>query len=643
VAVAEDVGRAPVPTVKGASNAGRGGTPVGVAGPAGRGGVAGRGGGTASAGAPVRPGALGRGAVPAGPVGAAGLGSGPEGEGCGRRGVPFCGGGRWAAKGRRSALVSDGFSAGMPVRRAVGDGRSPGRGGTTLDAIRSPLRSCDPPPGAAGLSGKRAEGRRSPVPDADRPVPGSCIPDPGTPGALGKPAEGRPPPEPDAPGPAVDGTSAPGADRSALQSYFSRPDAAALSGKRAEGRRSPVPDAIRPPPRSCAPLPGAPGVPGKRADGRPPPVADAVRSPLRSCVQRSGAPGAPGKRAGGRPSPVPGVPGPVVGVPRPVVGGASADPAGVRPGRLPDVVSRPAVGGASGKRAEAGGGGGVVGSVPRWAGGREFGKRGRWPKAEGAAVGRASPVPRPPRGGVGPEPPAADDAPVPSGTFRSLSRARVPSVTADSPRAEGPDAAASPRLKSLRLKSRRRESSRTVSPRTDPRGPPSAPRGPVPRAAFAPRAVPNAASGTASGTASGAPPSVSCLVPAGSLPPSVSPTGAAGTASPGCVTGFGGCGGLGGRGGTGAWRASVLMRPPFPRARAVARARPSSLPRPARTRCHRARIPVRANRHPGSMPGPGSSAPFRRTCASLYGLPARAREPVRRARGICPERPPTLR
>jgi hypothetical protein len=566
VAVAEDVGRAPVPTVKGASNAGRGGTPVGVAGPAGRGGVAGRGGGTASAGAPVRPGALGRGAVPAGPVGAAGLGSGPEGEGCGRRGVPFCGGGRWAAKGRRSALVSDGFSAGMPVRRAVGDGRSPGRGGTTLDAIRSPLRSCDPPPGAAGLSGKRAEGRRSPVPDA-----------------------------------------------------------------------------IRPPPRSCAPLPGAPGVPGKRADGRPPPVADAVRSPLRSCVQRSGAPGAPGKRAGGRPSPVPGVPGPVVGVPRPVVGGASADPAGVRPGRLPDVVSRPAVGGASGKRAEAGGGGGVVGSVPRWAGGREFGKRGRWPKAEGAAVGRASPVPRPPRGGVGPEPPAADDAPVPSGTFRSLSRARVPSVTADSPRAEGPDAAASPRLKSLRLKSRRRESSRTVSPRTDPRGPPSAPRGPVPRAAFAPRAVPNAASGTASGTASGAPPSVSCLVPAGSLPPSVSPTGAAGTASPGCVTGFGGCGGLGGRGGTGAWRASVLMRPPFPRARAVARARPSSLPRPARTRCHRARIPVRANRHPGSMPGPGSSAPFRRTCASLYGLPARAREPVRRARGICPERPPTLR
>ncbi|GAB1330624.1 hypothetical protein ACE1SV_49630 [Streptomyces sennicomposti] len=105
----------------------------------------------------------------------------------------------------------------------------------------------------------------------------------------------------------------------------------------------------------------------------------------------------------------------------------------------------------------------------------------------------------------------------------------------------------------------------------------------------------------------------------------------------------GGGGGSEGRGGMGAWRASVLMHPPFPRARAaswraaVLVAPPGSEASSPGTHTRTDEVPSRLN----STAATGAS--FRRTCASLYGLNPGGREPGRRPRGIYPERPPTLR
>lgn len=108
--------------------------------------------------------------------------------------------------------------------------------------------------------------------------------------------------------------------------------------------------------------------------------------------------------------------------------------------------------------------------------------------------------------------------------------------------------------------------------------------------------------------------------------------------------GSGGRGGTSGRGGIEARRASVLMHPPFPLARAVVLVRGPSCAcpgGPVRTRWSvQARIPARRKRHPGADRRP---EPSLRACASLYGLLPSEREPVRDRRGICPEHPPTLR
>ncbi|BCM71314.1 hypothetical protein EASAB2608_06648 [Streptomyces sp. EAS-AB2608] len=188
----------------------------------------------------------------------------------------------------------------------------------------------------------------------------------------------------------------------------------------------------------------------------------------------------------------------------------------------------------SGKRAEAGGGGGVTGSG---ASGTAEG-RGRWARAAGTACGRG------PRG-----------------------------VKTDG------------------------SSSGSSSGDGGTEGIGGRPAGVPVRSASAPRAGP-------------APPPV----------PAVAPAASAGLA-----------GGVEGRGGIGACRASVLMHPPFPRARAASSyaGRPAARPRPVRrtlyARSFRARIPVRPDPHPGSHGRPGA---FRRTCASLYGLSGTGTEPV---------------
>lgn len=113
---------------------------------------------------------------------------------------------------------------------------------------------------------------------------------------------------------------------------------------------------------------------------------------------------------------------------------------------------------------------------------------------------------------------------------------------------------------------------------------------------------------------------------------------------------------LGGRGGGRRWvwwawryRSVPRFRTHAPPVSSRPRARPSvrgpsswrSTPvRAMRSAPSRARIPVRAVRHPGAAGRPDR---FRRTFASLYGLPPAEREPVGAPRGICPERPPTLR
>ncbi len=112
-----------------------------------------------------------------------------------------------------------------------------------------------------------------------------------------------------------------------------------------------------------------------------------------------------------------------------------------------------------------------------------------------------------------------------------------------------------------------------------------------------------------------------------------------GPSSP-AVGGWAGLGGVAGRGGIEARRASVLMHPPFPHVRAV---RSCAGPRRSRRQKRRpsghayphgrAGIPARRRR----------GRPALRACASLYGLFLGEREPVHQAGGICPERPPTLR
>lgn len=105
-------------------------------------------------------------------------------------------------------------------------------------------------------------------------------------------------------------------------------------------------------------------------------------------------------------------------------------------------------------------------------------------------------------------------------------------------------------------------------------------------------------------------------------------------------------GGRDGRGGKEACRGSVVMHPPFPRApgRLLVR-EPWSLRsfagrRVRRGRSPRAGIPVRADRHPGAAYAALAVPPYVRVTLRL-GPVGTGTSP--RARGICPERPPTLR
>lgn len=334
--------------------------------------------------------------------------------------------------------------------------------------------------------------------------------------------------------------------------------------------------------------------------------------------------GSPGKRVVALPAPVPALPDASSAEPRPPEGPGpcvvdapaerpatpprvSADapgtvarlpPAGSDvPGPVPGRVSLPTVGGASGKRAEAAGGGSVAGGgvaggvVLRREGGRKSGKRGResvaaWaPSAPGPERGDWKPVPYPAR------------------SFVSGPAAPPPVATGEEPPTpEAPEPAEAPRGEAFRLEA----------------------AGPV----DAPRAC-----------ADVPPPSVGRVAPAagaGSLGgPSVAGAGVSGSPSP--PVGPTGCGG------TGAWRASVLMHPPFPRARAVSPgtvvlvAPPGADSSSPDTHTRTSEPPSRLNA------AAGITSWFRRACASLYGLPRPRREPVREARGICPEHPPTLR
>ncbi|GGS97435.1 hypothetical protein GCM10010240_33470 [Streptomyces griseoviridis] len=101
-----------------------------------------------------------------------------------------------------------------------------------------------------------------------------------------------------------------------------------------------------------------------------------------------------------------------------------------------------------------------------------------------------------------------------------------------------------------------------------------------------------------------------------------------GGTTPAAGAGAEGDAGRGGRGGTEAGRASVLMHPPFPRARAVLVGGPSPAARPGAdtpapgTYPHdRTAIPA-----PDTGPWPGR---LRRACASLYGVTPYRGEPVR--------------
>lgn len=256
-------------------------------------------------------------------------------------------------------------------------------------------------------------------------------------------------------------------------------------------------------------------------------------------------------------------------------------------------------GGVSGKRAEAGGGGGVL----------EFRGPDRASVSEGAG-GRASLVI-----GIGGRPvaPVAWDR-SPPGT--SVSRRAFMSPPA-SPGARRPEVSGPPDTRA------------PLSSDPCQSNPPNVAR----PCACGPRRVrsPNACQ------------SVSSLIrPPGSTisrRPDSSDGSEPGPSSP-TAGGWAGLGGVVGRGGTEARRASVLMHPPFPHVRAV---RSCAGPRRSRRQGRRpsghayphgrAGIPARRRRGRTAL----------RACASLYGLFLGEREPVHQAGGICPERPPTLR
>lgn len=345
--------------------------------------------------------------------------------------------------------------------------------------------------------------------------------------------------------------------------------------------------------------PGCAGSPGKRSAALPSPEAarpdGASAEPRPRAAPRPGACDAPAARPAVPAWVSADAPGPA-GVPDVARLSADGVPSGrspARPGPGRAGASRPAVGGASGKRAVAGGGGGVVGGVVRWEGGRKSGKRGRE-----AVVVRASSVAEPVRGGGKPVPwPARMSVSDPLGP---------PPVTA--PGEPSGTGAAEP----------------SAAPRGEPPRPGTAEPAAVPRASVvvpppgAARARPSPAPGAAWVGRS----SVGRAVVSESPSPPEGPTG---------------------RGGTGAWRASVLMHPPFPRARAVSPgtavlvAPPGADSSPPDTHTRTSDPPSRLNA------AAGITSRFRRSCASLYGLPRSRREPVQEPRGICPEHPPTLR
>lgn len=243
--------------------------------------------------------------------------------------------------------------------------------------------------------------------------------------------------------------------------------------------------------------------------------------------------------------------------------------------------TRSVVGGVSGKRAEARGGGGVEEepSVPK-DGARRFGMRGPMCRAE-VARPASSPSDSPSRRAYAPAP---EPAPLP------------PTVPEPDPRSPEPNTP--PRTERAPAAPRAADAE-CVPEASDAEGP--APTGPVPAAGApppvgierAPKTPPLPLSEPSAESGAASPPAPDPVSEPGSDEP-LSPVPAVG--------------GWGGRGGMGARRASVLMHPPFPRARVVSThtGRCHRRPGPAWTRPSRAGIPAWTDRHPGADVRPGT-------------------------------------
>ncbi len=256
--------------------------------------------------------------------------------------------------------------------------------------------------------------------------------------------------------------------------------------------------------------------------------------------------------------------------------------------RRPSPASaRPAVGGVSGKRAEARGGGGDVGAASVGAG--------VWCEvADAGPVEPVRPVPSPCGGDEGTPEPSVPVDPARPLSARPLLRG---GGTAASPRTgTGP---AEPGLM-------------PTPPRTAPSG--TEPDPPCPGPCDPETGPPPTPPGTDPSVREPSPVARVAGVPRIVCSPCGSP-GVGGWAGLGGVVGRGGAvggGGAVGRGGTGARRASVLMHPPFPRARAHPHAGLRRVVRlPGADSSDQARIPARAGRHPGAVVRPGRSPHMR--------------------------------